>query len=132
MIIWFILQCIITILISIIYVTKGNYGDGEKAMAPMTVMIAVFIQFLISVVVVYLLRKRIKGNNRIIFFAFNMVLYELSFLFFSNSLPIFDVFKSGFIGFINRAYSLSSIISGVLIMIAFYIFNLLYPEEVKH
>ena len=130
MIIWFILQCTVTILISIAYVANGNYLDGEKAMAPMTVMIAVLIQFIISLVIFYVFKKNFKGNNRIVFFMFNMVLYELAFLFFSNSLPIFDIFKSGFIGFLNRVYSFSSLLSGVFMIIAFYVFNLIERKNI--
>lgn len=131
MIIWFLLQCIATIFISIVYIAHGNYADGEKAMAPLAVMLAVFIQFLISIVIFYLLKKNFRGNKRIAFFIFNMVIYELSFLFFSNSIPILDIFKSGLVGFLNRGYSLSSVFSGIFIMTAFYIFNLLHPKEIK-
>lgn len=131
MIIWFILQGIVTIIISIIYIANGNYTDGEKAMAPMTVMIAIAIQFLISIGFFYLLKKRLIGKKRLFFFMFNMAIYELSFLFFSNSIPILDIFRSGLIGFLNRGYSLSSLISGVIIMFAFHIINLLYHKEIK-
>lgn len=131
MIIWFVLQGVLTISIFMVYIANSGYGGGEVGMAPLAVMLAVIIQFVLSIVLFYVFRKYLTNRKCTFFFLFGMFLYELAYVFFAGGMPIFGIFEKGLIGDLNRGYSLSSIISGMIIMTAFYIFNLLYPEEVK-
>jgi len=124
MIIWFLLQSVLTVGVFITYVTMSDYSGGEVGMTPLTVMLASLIQFLFSLVFLHFLKKYLRGNNRIAFFVFNMLLYELSFLFFLPSIPLINMSEEGFIGFLNKGYSLSSIFSGTLMIAAFYIFQI--------
>lgn len=123
MISWFILQSILTIGIFIVYVSNSGRSGGEIGMTPLAVMLAVFIQFLFSTALFFLLRKYVRESKRIAFFILNMLLYELAYLFFSDNLPVFKISQGGLIGFLNKGYSLSSVLSGVFTIIAFYVFN---------
>ncbi|WP_316793737.1 hypothetical protein [Pedobacter frigoris] len=130
MIIWFLLQSILTIGIFISYVTMSDYSGGEVGMTPLTVMLASLIQFLFSIVFFHFLKKYLRDNRRIIFFIFSMLLYELSFLFFSPNFPLMNMSEAGLIGFLNKGYSMSSILSGLLIMVAFYSFQVLKSKSI--
>lgn len=131
MIIWFILQGILTVFIFMIYVSKGSYGGGEIGMAPTAVMLAVFIQFFFSVACCFVLKSYLIGKKRVFFFILNMLIYEIVYLFFSNDVPILNMSKSGLMGFLNTGYSLSSALSGVIIIIAFSIFSLIKIRGIK-
>lgn len=122
MISWFILQGILTIGIFIVYISNSGRSGGEVGMTPLAVLLAVFIQILFSIALFFLLKKHV-GNKRIVFFILNMLLYELAYLFFSDSVPVLKIAESGLTGFLNKGYSLSSVLSGVLTIIVFYVFN---------
>ncbi len=124
MIAWFILQGVFTISIFTLYVANSGYSGGEVGMAPTAVIFAVFIQLLFSVAFFLLLKKFLTGSKRMVFFIFNMLFYELAYLFFSNNMPILKISETGLIGFFNKGYSLSSVLSGLFIMIVFFVVNL--------
>ncbi|NQX40642.1 hypothetical protein SAMN05421820_10446 [Pedobacter steynii] len=124
MVIWFILQGILTISLFMTYIANSGYSGGEVGMAPSAVILAVFIQFLPSVIVFYILKRYLTGQRRVLFLIINMFLYELAYLFFTDRIPILHFSEKGLLGFLNRGYSLSSILSGIIIMVAFLIVSL--------
>lgn len=124
MIIWFLLQSLLTFISFIVLVRFGNYSGGAVGMTPLAVLLALSIQFISSIILYFALRKRVKTHQNYFFFIANMILYELSFVAFSQGMPVMNIFKSGFEGFIDRCYTFSSIISGICMIIAFLLLKL--------
>lgn len=110
---------------------SGDYSGGQIGITPLAVMLAVSIQFVFSVALLYLLKRYVTGYKRIFFFIVNIILYELCFLFFADSPPILKISEPGFIGFLNKGYFLSSAVSCGFIMIAYYIFELIKRRNVQ-
>jgi len=84
-------------------------------MTPMAVLLALLIQCVPSLLSFYFLKKHLAENRYYLFFVFNMILYELAFFTFSGSIPITGLSHGGLKGFLNIGYTLSSILSGLII-----------------
>lgn len=123
MIIWFLLQSLLTLISFIILIASSDYSGGYVGMTPLTVLLAVSIQFVSSIVLYFAIRNLIKANRNYVFFILNMILYELSYVVFSEGAPVLDFFNSGFEGFINRSYTLSSLMASACVMIVFLLFR---------
>lgn len=119
MIIWFFFQSILSIIIFMIFVLTGKYGDGYIGMAPLSVLLAIVIQLIISIVLYYSVRSFINKKYKYLFLLLHLIIFELSFLFFTNSIPIINIFEEDFKGFISRCQTFSSLISGVIVLIVF-------------
>lgn len=131
MIIWFLLQSVLTNVFFMTYVTMSDYSGGEVGLTPLTVMLASLIQFLFSLVFLHFLKKYLRSNKRVTFFIFNMLLYELSFLFFLPNIPLINISEGGFVGFLSKGYSFSSILSGALVIVSFYIFQISKSKSIE-
>lgn len=121
MIVYFLFQSIISIIIFMIFLLIGNYGDGYIGMAPLSMLIAVCIQFVVSTVIYYSIKNFIKSQNNYIFIIIHMIMFELSFLIFTYSSPIVNIFEEDFKGFVSRCESFSSLISGAIVLIIYFI-----------
>src|SRR5690554_5096550 len=102
-----------------IFVLTGKYGDGYIGMAPLSVLLAIVIQLIISIVLYYSVRSFINKKYKYLFLLLHLIIFELSFLFFTNSIPIINIFEEDFKGFISRCQTFSSLISGVIVLIVF-------------
>lgn len=119
MIIWFFLQSLLTFISFILLIVFGNYSDGAVGMTPLALLLALAIQLISSFILYFGTRKFVNADRNYIFFIANMILYELSFIVFSEAAPVMDIFKSGFEGFMSRCYTFSSVISGACIIVVF-------------
>ncbi|MCT1531520.1 hypothetical protein M3B46_10980 [Sphingobacterium daejeonense] len=124
MVIWILLQSFLTFLSFIILIASSDYPGGAVGMTPLAVLLAVSIQFIGSIALYFATKNLVKAEQNYVFFIIGMILYELSFAIFSDSIPIMDIFTFGFEGFISRCYSFSSIISGLCITIVFFLLKL--------
>lgn len=129
MVIWFIFQSTLTIIIFLIYIINSSYSGGEIGMTPLAVILALFIQFLLSLVFLLVLKKHLTGRTRSLFFLINAVLYQLSYLFFSDNLPILGLSEIGLLGFLNKGYSLCSIFSTVFVCVMFFLYTILKEDD---
>ena len=123
MIVYFLFQSVLSLVLFMIYLFMGNYGDGYIGMAPLSMMLGLGIQILISTLLYYLVRNFVKLQKKYFFIIMHMIIFELSFLFFSYSSPISSIFEEGFKGFISRAESFSSLFSGLCILIIYFLQN---------
>lgn len=124
MIIWFLLQSLLTFISFIILIASNDYSGGDVGMTPLAVLLAASIQFISLIAIYFATRNLVKSSQNYIFFIIGMILYELSFAIFSQGIPLLNIFKFGFEGFIDRCYTFSSIISGVCITIVFLLLRL--------
>ena len=106
-----------------VFIINSNYSGGYIGMTPLTVLLALGLQFLISTILYFSIRKYVSKNMNYLFFIFNVIIYELSYLPFARTIPITKFFEKEFTGFIFRSYSLSSFFSTIIIII---IFQLIY------
>lgn len=120
MIMWSFIQCILTFVLFSIYVASSNYSGGEVGMTPLSVTLASLIQLAIIICFSYFVRNYFAGNRLIFLFIINMIVYQLAFMFFSGDPPITGIFERGLIGFLNIGYSLSSLISGLIIIVSYW------------
>lgn len=128
MIFWFLLQCLLTFIAFIVLIASGDYPGGDVGMTPLAVLLGVLIQFISSIAIYFSTRHLIKTEQHYIYIILSMILYELSFTIFSESVPFLNILNSGFEGYISRCYSGSSIISGVFMIIVFLFFRLRRTE----
>lgn len=123
MIVYFLFQSIISIIFFMIFLLMGNYGDGYIGMVPLSMLLGVCIQFVSSVVIYYAIRNFIKNQNKYLFIIMHMMIFELSFLIFTNSSPIVNILNEDFKGFVSRCESFSSIIAGIIVLIMYFTKN---------
>lgn len=123
MIIWFVFQSILTVIFFMIFIINSDYSGGYIGMTPLTVFLALVLQFLIATILYFSSRKHINKNMNYLFFIFNMIIYQLSYLPFVRTIPITKFFEGEFTGFIFRSYSLSSFFSTIVIIFIFQITN---------
>lgn len=121
MIIWFIFQSILTVIFFMIFIINSGYSGGYIGMTPLTMLFALSLQFVISTVLYFSIKKYIGKNMNYLFFIFNIMIYQLSYLLFSRTIPITKFFEEEFTGFIFRSYSLSSFFSTIVIIFIFYL-----------
>ena len=121
MIIYFLFQSVISIIIFMIFLLMGNYGDGYIGMAPLSMLFAVCIQFVVSTILYYIIRNFIKSQAYYLFIIIHMVIFELSFLVFTYSSPIANIFEEDFRGFVSRCEFFSSLMSGLIVLMFFYL-----------
>jgi hypothetical protein len=114
-------KSVLTFIMFMIIILSSDYSGGEIGMTPLAVLIAIGIQLSISSVLFLLFNKFIKNVNNSIFLIFHILVYEFAFLFFTNNIPLMNISETGFTGYINRCYSLSSICSGIIIIISIYL-----------
>lgn len=119
MVIWFFFQSILSIIIFMILLLTSKYGGGYIGMSPLAVLLAIVIQLLISILIYYSVRNFINKKNKHLFLLLHLIIFELSFLFFTNSMPIINIFEEDFKGFLSKCQSFSSLISGVIVFIIF-------------
>jgi hypothetical protein len=123
MIIWFVFQSILTVIFFMIFIITSGYSGGYIGMTPLIVLLALALQFLISTILYFCIRKHINKNMNYLFFISNMIIYQLSYLPFARTIPITKFFEEEFTGFIFRSYSLSSFFSTIVIIFIFQIIN---------
>ncbi|PWK20033.1 hypothetical protein [Xanthomarina spongicola] len=121
MIKYFFVQSVLTLVIFFLWITIGDFSDGEVGMTPLNVLIAVALQFVIGSILFILLNKRIKINYYVALLLY-LILYEVVFSVFTGSLAIPYLFDEGFSGAIYRGYFFSSIIAGVFTTFIIYLF----------
>jgi hypothetical protein len=86
-------------------------------MPPLAVAFASLIQLTIIIPCSYLFRNHFAGNRLFFLFIINIVVYHLAFTVFSGEMPMTRIFESGLVGFLNIGYSLSSLISAIVIIL---------------
>lgn len=120
MILWLLLQSIITIIVFMIFILNGGYSGGNVGMTPLTVLFVSSLQFLVSCALYLTVKKNFHWNINWIFILLGVVFYELLFLLITNTVPILNIFEKDFTGFIYRAYSFSSVISAMSVLTAYW------------
>ncbi len=119
MVLWFLLQSILTITVFMIFILNGGYSGGNVGMTPLTVLLVTSLQFFISCALYLSVKKYFRWNANWVFILLGVVFYELLFLLISNTVPILNLFEKDFTGFIYRAYSFSSMMSAIMVLIGY-------------
>lgn len=120
MILWLLLQSVITIIVFMIFILSGGYSGGNVGMTPLTVLLVSSLQFLVSSALYLTVSKNFRWNIDWAFILLGVVFYELLFLLITDTAPILDLFEKNSTGFIYRAYSFSSMISAIVVLTAYW------------
>jgi hypothetical protein len=132
LVIWSFIQCILTFLLFTIYVANSHYSGGEIGMTPLAVALVSLIQLTIIIPCSYFFRYYFAGNRLIFLFIINIVVYQLAFIGVSRGIPIMGIFESGLRGFLNIGYTLSSLISGIGIIIIFWLIRQYRSKKIEN
>ncbi len=68
MVIWFLLQSLLTFISFIILIAFSDYSGGDVGMTPLAVLLAVSIQFTSSIALYFATRNLVKSSQNYIFF----------------------------------------------------------------
>lgn len=129
MILYFLIQSLLTFVIFMTWITLGTFSGGEVGMTPLTVLITITIQFTLGSLIYIYIKKRTTSNLLLTLF-FYMVLYEIIFYFFTGNFALSNITNEGFSGAIYRAYSFSSLIAGIILFTFLYFIKIRkYKQE---
>jgi hypothetical protein len=122
-VIWSFIQCILTFVLFCVYVSNSSYSGGEVGMTPLSVALASIIQLVISVCCAYLVSKYFTNNSPYLLFLSNMIIYQFAFTIFSMKIPLFGIFEGGVLGFLNKGYTFSSMVSCLIIVLSYWLIS---------
>jgi hypothetical protein len=92
-------------------------------MTPLSVALASIIQLVISVCCAYLVSKYFTNNSPYLLFLSNMIIYQFAFTIFSMKIPLFGIFEGGVLGFLNKGYTFSSMVSCLIIVLSYWLIS---------
>ncbi|MES2812284.1 MAG: hypothetical protein V4670_07430 [Bacteroidota bacterium] len=118
MIKYFLFQSLLTLVLYVVFLTNSGIPGGVAGMTPFLVAILVLIQF-VSGTVLFLIFKKylISYRNKLLSVCFYTLLYEICAFIFYGEIIISKIFEPNYEGQLNRYYSFSSILSGIIIFI---------------
>jgi hypothetical protein len=105
------------------WIMLGNFSGGEVGMTPLTVFITISIQFALGSVIYLLTRRKIRINSLLLLLIYTL-LYEIVFFFFTGNFALANISNEGFSGAIYRGYSISSLLSGLITMLLYYLIKI--------
>tara|TARA_A100000171_G_scaffold51024_2_gene64064 strand:+ start:1560 stop:1958 length:399 start_codon:yes stop_codon:yes gene_type:complete len=117
---YFSIHAVFTIINFFIWVFNNGEPSGADAMTPLLVIFVVSIQFCLGTLLVLLLKKKVQYRiQRLAGLILYAISYELIFLFFTSRPPILNITFEGFYGEVSKAYSLSSFVALIIVLLMF-------------
>lgn len=119
MVIYFLIQSVLTLVIFLCWVFTTSHSGGAIGMTPLTVLLISSIQFAIAIIVSFFARDLVNRYAIQVFLLY-LLLYEGVFFLLNGNASVIHIFEKNSIGFIHRAYSLSSVMAGVFTILLLY------------
>lgn len=121
-IVFYVIQVILTFLIHFIMILNSSYGDGEIGMVSLTLFIALPVQLIVSSIIYLIFKKKIYY---LLYFAVSWLILELVITTINHSTPLFTMFEPGLGGFVSRSFEIPSIIATCISAAIFLIYRII-------
>lgn len=129
MIVFFIIQAVLTFLIHFIMVINAPYGDGEIGMISLTLILTVPVQLLISSVLYLIFKNKIRY---FIYLLLSWLILELAIVILTHNIPLFSMFKPGLRGYVSSTFEIPSLVAtGLSIFSCWFYLRLSKTNRIK-
>ena len=109
---------IATLLFFMVWLTNSGRPGGEVGMSPFVLAIMLACQLGIGIVLSLIFRKKLRSRKDFgVGLLVYLVIFELVFIFWGDKPPIFEIFNPTYENGVGIAFSVSSMIGGLVIWI---------------
>lgn len=120
MIIFFVIQAVLTFLIHFIMIVNAPYGDGEIGMISLALILTVPVQLLISSVLYLIFKNKIKY---FIYLLLSWLILELAIILLTHNIPLLTMFEPGLRGYVSSTYEIPSLIATGLSIFSYWLYK---------
>lgn len=107
-IVFFVIQAVLTFLIHFIMIINAPYGDGEISMISLTLILTVPMQLLISSVLYLIFRNKIRY---FIYLLLSWLILEVAIIVLTHNMPLLSMFEPGLSGYVSSTFEIPSLIA---------------------